>query len=42
LNDDVEFVSIRAKPEEVGPEAKPMIIVRQSNGKIFNSSEANY
>lgn len=32
VNDDVEFVSIRTKPEEVDPNAKPMIIVRQSNG----------
>ena len=32
VNDDVEFVSIRTKPEDVDPVAKPMIIVRQSNG----------
>ena len=28
VNDDVEFVSIRTKPEEVDEAAKPMIIVR--------------
>jgi hypothetical protein len=28
VNDDVEFVSIRTKPEEVDIAAKPMIIVR--------------
>ena len=28
VNDDVEFVSIRTKPEEVDDAAKPMIIVR--------------
>ena len=28
VNDDVEFVSIRTKPEEVDTNAKPMIIVR--------------
>ena len=28
VNDDVEFVSIRTRPEEVDPNAKPMIIVR--------------
>jgi len=33
VNDDVEFVSIRTQPEEVGPTAKSMIIVRQQNGK---------
>lgn len=33
VNDDVEFVSIRTKPEDVDDAAKPMIIVRQSNGK---------
>ena len=32
VNDDVEFVSIRTKPEEVDEAAKPMIIVRQNNG----------
>jgi hypothetical protein len=34
VNDDVEFVSIRTKPEEVDNNAKPMIIVRQSNGQF--------
>ena len=29
VNDDVEFVSIRTKPEDVDTAAKPMIIVRQ-------------
>ena len=33
VNDDVEFVSIRTKPEELGPGSKPMIIVRQKQGK---------
>jgi hypothetical protein len=28
VNDDVEFVSIRTRPEDYGPAAKPMIIVR--------------
>lgn len=28
VNDDVEFVSIRTKAEDVDPGAKPMIIVR--------------
>jgi len=28
VNDDVEFVSIRTKPEDVDTAAKPMIIVR--------------
>lgn len=32
VKDDVEFVSIRTKPEEIDDEAKPMIIVRQLNG----------
>lgn len=32
VKDDVEFVSIRTKPEEIDEEAKPMIIVRQVNG----------
>ena len=32
VNDDVEFVSIRTQPEDVDPAAKPMIIVRQTNG----------
>lgn len=34
VNDDVEFVSIRTKPTEVDPKAKPMIIVRQTNGQF--------
>jgi hypothetical protein len=34
VNDDVEFVSIRTKPEEVDEAAKPMIIVRQTNGQF--------
>ena len=34
VNDDVEFVSIRTKPEEVDSNAKPMIIVRQTNGQF--------
>lgn len=34
VNDDVEFVSIRTKPEEVDENAKPMIIVKQSNGQF--------
>lgn len=34
VNDDVEFVSIRTKPEEVDGNAKPMIIVRQTNGQF--------
>ena len=29
VNDDVEFVSIRTKPEDVDKAAKPMIIVRK-------------
>jgi hypothetical protein len=33
VNDDVEFVSIRTKPEDVDVAAKPMIIVRQKEGK---------
>jgi len=28
VNDDVEFVSIRTRPEDVDTNAKPMIIVR--------------
>jgi hypothetical protein len=36
VSDDVEFVSIRTKPEDVDEAAKPMIIVRQSNGKCFS------
>jgi hypothetical protein len=36
VNDDVEFVSIRTKPEELGPGSKPMIIVRQKQGKCFS------
>lgn len=32
MHDDVEFVSLRTKPEDVEPNAKPMIVVRQSNG----------
>ena len=28
VNDDVEFVSIRAKAEDIDEAAKPMIIVR--------------
>lgn len=28
VNDDVEFVSIRTKPEDIDAGAKPMIIVR--------------
>ena len=35
VNDDVEFVSIRTKPEDMGQGAKPMIIVRQKHGKLF-------
>ena len=34
VSDDVEFVSIRTKPEEVDPGAKPMIIVRQRDGEF--------
>jgi hypothetical protein len=34
VNDDVEFVSIRTKPEEVDAIAKPMIIVRQRDGEF--------
>lgn len=33
VSDDVEFVSIRTKPEDFGPTSKPMIIVRQKHGK---------
>ena len=35
VNDDVEFVSIRTQPEEVDPNAKPMIIVKQTNGQFY-------
>ena len=35
VHDDVEFVSIRTKPEDVDQVAKPMIIVRQQSGKYF-------
>jgi len=35
VNDDVEFVSIRTKPEDVDAAAKPMIIVRQKEGKLI-------
>jgi len=38
VNDDVEFVSIRTKPEDVDEAAKPMIIVRQKDGKYFDDS----
>ena len=34
VNDDVEFVSIRTKPEDVDEAAKPMIIVRQQQGQF--------
>jgi len=34
VNDDVEFVSIRTKPEDVDQAAKPMIIVRQTHGQF--------
>ena len=34
VNDDVDFVSIRTKPEEVDPNAKPMIIVKQKDGQF--------
>ena len=36
VNDDVEFVSIRTRPEDVDEGAKPMIIVRQKKGKFKN------
>ena len=39
--DDVEFVSIRTKPEDVDEAAKPMIIVRQQNGKYQNRTRQN-
>ena len=32
VNDDVEFVSIRTQPEVVDPNAKPMIIIKYTNG----------
>lgn len=32
VNDDVEFVSIRTRPTDIDPNAKPMIIVKQSAG----------
>ena len=34
VNDDVEFVSIRTRPEDVDSNAKPMIIVKQTNGQF--------
>jgi len=34
VHDDVEFVSIRTKPEDVDQVAKPMIIVRQQSGQF--------
>ena len=34
MKDDVEFVSIRTKPRDVDEAAKPMIIVRQNNGRF--------
>ena len=37
--DDVEFVSILTKPEDVDEAAKPMIIVRQQNGKYQKQHE---
>lgn len=38
VNDDVEFVSIRTKPEDVHESAKPMIIVRQKHGKYSQTA----
>ena len=34
VNDDVDFVSIRTKPEDVDLNAKPMIVVRQKDGQF--------
>lgn len=39
VNDDVEFVSIRTKPEDVHESAKPMIIVRQKHGKFLQTAD---
>jgi hypothetical protein len=35
LNNDVEFISRQSSAGEYGPEAKPLIIVHEKNGKFL-------
>ena len=35
VNNDVEFISRHSSASEFGPEAKPLIVVGEKNGKIY-------